>query len=405
MAKNGLAGVLSNFFGFLSRPGMFVRSVYAETLFEDFFVSAVASILAIRLYLRITGFPQLSIGPLHVAHMLWGGLLMLVALIILLAFLDFRAKVIAAVLGGIGFGAFIDELGKFITKENDYFFQPTVALIYIIFVLIFFAIRAIGNRQSLSEQECLSNALDIVKQGNLSGLAQEEQKHALELLGKCPIGPTRSNLEVILQSMFIAPSRPIGPIDHIQAMLNSFYEWAAAKWWFSGIIIAFFAFTAVTSAYAIVAVVEWSFALVLWVVAGMIILALLVWSRQVKIRYLEPVISVIIIIVSILISWAIVGNLKGVPLSIVDWAQFVFPSITGLLIVIGVLTLPHSRLRAYLMFRRAILVSIFFTQVLAFYQQQFLALLGLGLNIVILIALRYLITHENIKRKSQPTAV
>jgi len=68
------------------------------------------------------------------------------------------------------------------------------------------------------------------------------------------------------------------------------------------------------------------------------------------------------------------------------------------------LTLPRSRLQAYLMFRRAILVSIFFTQVLSFYEQQLLALLGLVLNILILIALRYMIIHEHIKVKSQPTS-
>jgi len=92
-----------------------------------------------------------------------------------------------------------------------------------------------------------------------------------------------------------------------------------------------------------------------------------------------------------------VGNLKGLPLSIIDWAQFVFPGISGMIIAMGILTLPSSRLQAYLMFRRAILVSIFFTQVLSFYEQQLLALLGLVLNILVLIALRYMITREDIK--------
>jgi len=184
MAKNGLARALDSILGFLTRSPVFVRSVYAEILLEDFFVSAVASVLAIRFYLHVTGFPQLGVGPLHIAHMLWGGFLMLIALVILLAFLDHRAKVIAAVLGGIGFGAFIDELGKFITRDNDYFFQPTVALIYVIFVLIFFAIRAVGRRRPLSSQESLANAFDIAKQGSLAGLDREEQDHALKLLGK-----------------------------------------------------------------------------------------------------------------------------------------------------------------------------------------------------------------------------
>ena len=85
MAKNGLGRALDNILGFLTRPPVFVRSVYAEILLEDFFVSAVASVLAIRFYLHVTGFPQLGVGPLHIAHMLWGGLLMLIALVILLA--------------------------------------------------------------------------------------------------------------------------------------------------------------------------------------------------------------------------------------------------------------------------------------------------------------------------------
>jgi hypothetical protein len=400
MVKRSIARVLNNISGFLVRSPVFVTSISAETLLEDFFVSAVASILAIRSYLYITGFPQLGFGLLHIAHMLWGGFLMLIALVILLAFLDHRTKVIAAVLGGIGFGAFIDELGKFITRDNDYFFQPAVALIYVIFVLFYFAIRAVGKRQSLSGQECLANVFDIAKQGSLVGLDREEQTKALELLDKCEVGPIRNNLGTILQNTQVAPPRQSRPIARFHAGLDRFYEWAASRWWFGSIIISFFSFTAVTSVLAVVAVVEWSLGLIMWVVAGVIILAALVWSRQVKIRYLNIAISVSIVIVSILISWAIVANLKGVPLSIIDWAQFVFPGISGMLIALGILTLPRSRLQAYLMFRRAVLVSIFFTQVLSFYEQQLLAVTGLILNILILIALRYMITHEDTKRKS-----
>ncbi|MFC1944418.1 hypothetical protein ACFLX5_02845 [Chloroflexota bacterium] len=404
MAKKGLARALGDVLGFLTRPPVFVKSVYAESLLEDFFVSAVASLLAIRLYLHVTGYPQLGTGLLHIAHILWGGLLMLIALVILLAFLDHRTKVIAAVLGGIGFGVFIDELGKFITSDNDYFFQPTVALIYVIFVLIFFAIRAVGRRRSLSSQASLANAFDIAKQGGLVGLDQEEKANALKLLESCDASPVRDNLGTILKDMPVLPSRPLRPLTRFYTALDRFYEWAASRWWFGGIVIAFFAFTAVTSVSAVIAVVEWSLGLIIWVVASVIILIALIWSRHIRVRFLNILISVGIVIVSILISWAIVGNLKGMPLSIIDWAQFVFPGISGILIVMGILTLPRSRLQGYLMFQRAILVSIFFTQVLSFYEQQLLALLGLVLDILILIALRYMITHEDIKEKTWLTA-
>ncbi len=41
----------------------------------------------------------------------------------------------SALLSGIGIGLFIDEVGKFITQTNDYFFPPALSLIYGFFLL------------------------------------------------------------------------------------------------------------------------------------------------------------------------------------------------------------------------------------------------------------------------------
>jgi hypothetical protein len=388
---------LDNKSGFLTRRPVFVRSVYAEDLLENFFVSAIASVLAVRFYLNITGFPQLGTGSMHIAHMLWGGLLMLAALITLLAFLDSRAKSIAAVLGGIGFGVFIDELGKFVTRDNDYLFQPTVALIYVIFILIFFAIRTITKRQSLTSRECLANAFEIAKEGSLDGLDQDEQANVLRLMENCGSSPAGQKLGTILDSMNVMPEASPRLLDRAHAMLDRYYRWATSKWWFSGIIVAFFAITAVTAVFAVVAVVEWTLGLTLWVTVGIISLIALVWSRSVGKRRLNIVVYASIVAISILLSWAIVTNLKGRPVSVIEWAQFIFPGISGLLIIVGILALPRSRLEAYQMFRWSILVSIFFTQVVLFYEQQFLALTGLVLNVLILNALRYMIRQEEIK--------
>ena len=404
MAKNFVTRAWVNIREFLARPHTFVMSVHAESLLEDFFVSAVTSLLAIRFYLHSTGFPQLAPGPLHIAHMLWGGLAMLIALFISLAFLDHSARVTAAVVGGIGFGAFIDELGKFITGDNDYFFQPAVALIYVVFVLIFLVIRALASRQSLSSEACLANALDIAKQGSLSGLDEEERAYALELLETCPPSPVRENLETILDNTRGVPPRPTRLLTRLHVILDTFYRWAVPRWWFGGIIIAFFALTAVTSLYAVVTMVGWLLALILWTTAGVTIVVALVLSHYTRLRHLGRIFPVSIVIISILISWVIMGNLEGMPLSIIDWAKFVFPSISGLLIAMGILVIPRSRLQAYLMFRRAILVSIFLTQVFAFYEQQLLALLGLILDILILVGLRYLIAHEETRGGKRATS-
>ena len=113
----------------MKQSNVFVRNLEASEYFEVFFVSAVLTILVIRLFLRLTGYPQIGNSNLHIAHMLWGGLLMLISIMILLFFLTRRVEWWAALFGVIGFGTFIDEVGKFVTQDNDYFFQPAVATI------------------------------------------------------------------------------------------------------------------------------------------------------------------------------------------------------------------------------------------------------------------------------------
>ncbi len=121
----------------------FVRNLDAFYYAEVFLVCAVSAVLGIRLFLHMTGYPQVGNGTLHIAHMLWGGLLMLAALMMLFSFIGKRIELWAAILGGAGFGTFIDEVGKFVTKDNDYFFEPSVAIMYVVIVLIILALHMI----------------------------------------------------------------------------------------------------------------------------------------------------------------------------------------------------------------------------------------------------------------------
>src|SRR5580693_1214551 len=94
-----------------------VRNIEATSYRENFLVSAIVSIFIIRIYLRFTHYPKIGSGEFHVAHLLFGGFFMMAALMILLSFLNQKAAVVSSIIGGIGFGAFIDELGKFITSD------------------------------------------------------------------------------------------------------------------------------------------------------------------------------------------------------------------------------------------------------------------------------------------------
>src|SRR5262245_60066952 len=116
------------------------RNAELGSLLETFLIAGIATVLVIRTQLWPTAYPQLGGGGLHIAHLLWGGVFMVLAIGILLIFLGRGPRRPAAVIGGVGFGFFIDELGKFITEDNDYFFKPAAGVIYLIFILLFLLI-------------------------------------------------------------------------------------------------------------------------------------------------------------------------------------------------------------------------------------------------------------------------
>ena len=94
------------------------------------------TVVVTRAFLQLAGFPQVGGGGLHVAHVLWGGLLMAVAVVLALSFAGPVVRPLVAFVGGIGFGLFIDEVGKFLTQDNDYFYAPAPMIMYVTLVLL-----------------------------------------------------------------------------------------------------------------------------------------------------------------------------------------------------------------------------------------------------------------------------
>ncbi|GAA0610785.1 hypothetical protein GCM10009534_52000 [Kribbella sandramycini] len=156
------------------RAGL-VRNVRSGEHLTTFVVSGVATVLITRLFLSLSGYPQIGGKGLHIAHVLPGGVLMLIAISLLLAYVGPVVRPAAALVGGIGFGLFIDEVGKFVTSDNNYFYKPTAAIVYVVFVLIVLASRFLSTRRPIDPREELANVIDHAVEGVAGGLSRQRR--------------------------------------------------------------------------------------------------------------------------------------------------------------------------------------------------------------------------------------
>ncbi len=340
-----------------------IRNIEFDDLFEIFLVSAVAAILGIRLYLKLTGYPQLGGGGFHIAHMLWGGLLMLATIIILLSFLNDGAKRLAAITGGVGFGAFIDELGKFITSDNNYFFQPTFALIYVCFVLLYLAFRALQYR-GFTPDEYLINSLELVKEAVVHGLDQHELHRALTYLGRSdPQNRVTALLHQLYHELDATPPPHPDVLSRARFAVQRLYSHLTRHPWFTATVIVIFLGQALLSL-----LVD-----VIFVAGGALLLLMRSWGAPLPAPQL---------------NWGLY-----------DVLTLLSGAAAGGLVLMGAAHMPSCRIRAYHLFKQSLLVSIFVGQVFTFYSYQMGAAVELLFNILFLVALNYMIEQEQRKAK------
>jgi len=145
-----------------------------------FLVAAVATVLVTRALLAASGYPQVGGTTLHLSHVLWGGLLMAVAFVLLLSFLGPVVRPVAAIVGGVGFGLFVDEIGKFVTADYDYFYAPTAALVYLVVVVLALVAHAVDGRRP-HPVESLAAAVDQAVAGVAGGFSPRAREHAHSL--------------------------------------------------------------------------------------------------------------------------------------------------------------------------------------------------------------------------------
>ena len=171
-----------------------VRQQAADSFWLILIVSNGLTVIATRMLLQLTGFPQIGGGgEFHLAHVLWGGLLLFVAVSLPLTFANRTALWAAAALGGMGTGLFIDEVGKFITSSTDYFTPLAFPIIYAFIVACVWMYMRIRRRQPRDARTLLYHALEDMKQVLDNDLDPFEHRELVDELQQVAATATDAN--------------------------------------------------------------------------------------------------------------------------------------------------------------------------------------------------------------------
>ncbi|KQU32602.1 MULTISPECIES: hypothetical protein [Nocardiaceae] len=227
----------------IARPGHpqrtgVVRDAYGSSASEAFMVVAIATILVTRAYLELTHYPQVGGKSLHIAHALYGGAAMMLALLIGWMFIGFGVRVLTVVLGGIGFGLFLDEVGKFVTKDNDYFYGPSSEIMYVLVVLLLVFSRIVREFRRPSRDESLANAAAIAADGVAHGLPEHRRDWALRMVARAESDgadpDTVAGIRLLLGTCRRSTSRTYSMRQFVPRLIPAFFtspRWVPVVGW------------------------------------------------------------------------------------------------------------------------------------------------------------------------------
>lgn len=317
--------------GGLLRLGL-PRDPAASSHLAGFLVAAVVTVLITRAALAALGYPQLGGDGLHIAHVLWGGLLMALAFVVLLSFAGPVARPLGALVGGIGFGLFVDEVGKFVTSDNDYFYEPTAALIYLVVVALVLLAEGLHGRRAHHPREYLAGAVDHAVAGVAGGFTPRARAEAHGLLDRAGDEAGAAEVRALLDAVDDDAAEVPNPIAAVSAAV-------------------------VRGSRRLVTVRR-----VPWLAVGLLLVSL-VWT-----------------VVTGMIAWLGGADVPGfVVVGLLASAGLA----TGTALY-GILVVRRSRRGGYLLFRRAILINLLVTQVFVFRIQEWSATAGLTVALVAL---------------------
>ncbi len=317
-----------------------IREPRSSVLTELALLTAVVTILILRAALAATNYPKVGNGTLHIAHMLWGGLLMILAFAILLQAADRVWKPFAAFMFGIGLGLFLDEIGKFITQDNDYFFKPAVAVMYVILVVFYLITRLLDRFEHQKPEYHVYFAAHAAGLAAVHRLSEVDRQSALRRLA---LGGGDEEIIRGLRQILLAVDTTPG------RRLSLFQTWDRVR--------------------------SWSL-------------------RVAGVRWLQHGVVAFFLVDGVTTLASLLGSDLSLPTSVGDWISLSWQTVAGALTVFGAICWLRRRWRllALRMFYLATLVSILIGQVYTFADAQFFGLIGLASDLLLLVVLRLAIT-------------
>lgn len=322
-------------------------------------VTAVTSVLVARAFVNVTNNWQLGRGNWHLAHVLWGGLAMFVGGLVPMLFHGSKTRTISGLFFGVGVGLFVDEIGKFITKDNNYFFQPAILFIYGFFVALFLFYRYLGRFNQKDPRSLLYQILGQMEEIAEGDLEINEKKKLLKKIKQVGRRSSGELQNFSLKLGMLVKGLPAS-VDKKELKLMI---WIKNLKRFSYYRI--FKKKVVLYALLLLAVGD--------IITSLVTVQQVLWWRHsggslamfVETEVLYPRFD----------SYMVGGKI-------------ISDAVASLLFLVGIVWVSRRRFRrGLLFFQNGLLVNIFFAAIFNFYFEQFSAVIGLGINIALLLGI------------------
>jgi len=344
-------------------PSLLVKRSSAADNLLLFLVTAAASVLLTRLFLFVFDYPSIGGTHFHIAHAIFGGALLTASYLLLLCFHGRRVRQLTAVLAGLGFGQFIDEIGKFITRDNNYFYQPVPVIIYVCFIMMFFAYRRLEQYTLKDPRELAYDLIEKLEDLADNKFFHQNRAEIKETISKILMAPKSSYqyfAHGVNQLIEAIPTR-MNPRPHrIATRIRSSWKWlddfsSERRPVFYGMIGIFLVYVGLT----------------FWTMTTFIY------------RVSQDTLNPALLGFNSRIDWA------------VYLAELSSQVVSALWMCQGFVKLVRrQRRKALVLFKNGIAINILITHVFAFYIEQFSAAISLSIMLILFVLVENILDEE-----------